>query len=173
MPDFPYEVSMTMSDWIAILALVIAFLSALYTRDARDAARKANEIAARNNLRPSRLDVFRLMLDFADYCGTYRTYLSLGTVKGTRDLANRIDNFKWEIARQGPLAMPDVESKIKVFQNKAWQMQRLLDRLDQGRNNPEDRNYQTGEENLDAIVDWFANEQKELKVIFQPYLGST
>lgn len=69
--------------------------------------------------------------------------------------------------------MPDVESKIKVFQNKAWQMQRLLDRLDQGRNNPEDRNYQTGEENLDAIVDWFANEQKELKVIFQPYLGST
>ncbi|TXI16305.1 MAG: hypothetical protein E6Q62_11740 [Nitrosomonas sp.] len=154
------------SDLVAGVALLVAIISAYY-------AREANVIADRNNLRPSRLNVFRLMLDFADYCVTYRTNLSLGAVKGTRDLSNQIVNFKWEIEQQGPLAMPDVERKIKVFQNKAWQMQRLLERLNQGRNNPEDWNYQTGEENLDAIVDWFANEQKELKVIFQPYLDST
>lgn len=83
----------------------------------------------------------------------------------------QIDSFKWEIEQQGPLAMPTVESKIKEFQNKAWKMQRLLDRLAADQNNPVDRIYQTGEENLDAIVDWFANEEKELKTTFQSYLS--
>lgn len=83
----------------------------------------------------------------------------------------QIDSFKWEIEQQGPLAMPTVESKIKEFQNNARKMLRLLNRLAAGRNNPEDRNYQTGEENLDAIIDWFANEEKELQATFQSYLS--
>lgn len=69
--------------------------------------------------------------------------------------------------------MPNVEIKISDFRNNALKMQRLLDRLAVGRDIPEDQNYQTGKENLEAIVDWFANEKKELKAIFQPYLGET
>ena len=83
----------------------------------------------------------------------------------------RIESFKWEIGQQGPLTLPTVESKIKEFQNKAWQMQRLLDRLAAGQDNPVDRTFQTGKDNLDALVDWFANEEKALKATFQPYLS--
>ena len=162
---------MTDSDLIAIAAVLVAFLSALYARDARETAQRANKIAVRSNLRPSRLEVYRAMQEFAHYCSTYRTLWHLGAVKGTRDLVGRIDSFKWEIEQQGPLAMSSVESKITEFQNKAWQIQRLLDRLSVGQNNPEDRAYQSGEENMDGLVEWFANERKELKVTFQPYLG--
>lgn len=164
---------MSVSDLIAIAAFLVASLSAWYTCDARNAARKANEIAARNSLRPSRLEVYRSMRDFAHYCCTYPTHWHSNPVpvEGTRNLMKQIDSFKWEIEQQGPLAMPTVESKIKEFQNNARKMLRLLDRLAAGRNNPEDRNYQTGEENLDAIIDWFANEEKELQATFQSYLS--
>lgn len=111
------------------------------------------------------------MQDFAHFCSTYRTLWHLGAVKGTRDLVERIDSFKWEIEQEGPLAMPSVESKVTEFQNKAWQMQRLLDRLAVGQNNPEDQTYQSGEENMDGLVEWFANERKQLSSTFQSYLG--
>ena len=159
------------SDLIAYAAALVALLSALYARHTRDAARQANDIAFQNGLRPFRLEVYRSMQDFAHYCSTYRTLWHLGAVKGTRDLVGRIESFKWEIEHQGPLAMPSVEAKVTEFQKKAWQMQRLLDRLPAGQNNPEDRAYQSGEENMDGLVEWFANERKELNATFQPYLS--
>jgi hypothetical protein len=67
--------------------------------------------------------------------------------------------------------MPDVEAKASQFQRKAWQMQRLLDRLAVGQNNPEDRAYQSGEENMSGLVEWFANERRALRAIFQGYLS--
>lgn len=166
-----YANAMPDSDLIAYAAALVALLSALYARHTRDATRRANDIAVQNGLRPFRLEVYRSMQDFAHYCSTCRTLWHLGAVKGTRDLVGRIESFKWEIEQQGPLAMPSVEAKVAEFQNKAWQMQRLLDRLAVGQNNPEDRAYQSGEENMDGLVEWFANERKELKATFQPYLG--
>lgn len=167
---------MTISDLIATAALIVALTSLWYARGSRDAAQKANRIATQNNLRQSRLEVYQLMIRFSDFCGTFYTLWHFddpSPVKGTRNLVNQIDNFDLEIELLGPLAMPNVEIKISDFRNNAWKMQRLLDRLAAGSNIPEDRNYQTGKENLEAIVDWFANEKKELKAIFQPYLGET
>ena len=166
------------SDLIAVVSTLFALLAALYARHARDAARaandiarKANEIAVHGSLRPSRLEVYRSMTAFAHYCSTYRTLLHMRAVNGTRDLVEKIDSLKWEIEQQGPLHMSDVEAKASEFQRKAWQMQRLLDRLPAGQNNPEDRAYQSGEENMDGLVEWFANEGKELRATFQPYLS--
>lgn len=172
MSDFVRGLSITVSDTIAIVSALIAFLSAIYARHSRDAARRANNIAVHNNLRPSRLEVYRSMRDFAHYCCTYPTDWHSNPVPtaGTINLMERIGNFKWEIEQQGPLAMPVVENKIKEMLNNAWKIQRLLDRLAAGRNDPHDRDYETAEDNLDAIVDWFANEQKDLKTIFNPYL---
>ena len=65
MLDFPFNI--TFSDVIDIAAFCVA-------ADAQDAARKANEIADRNSLRPPRLEVYRSMQDFAHYCCTYPTF---------------------------------------------------------------------------------------------------
>src|ERR1039457_5485437 len=101
------------SDLIAIGSALIALLSVVYARHtgnaaqkANEIARKANDIAVHNSLRPARLEVYRSMMDFAQYCSTYWTHWTLehlGPVKGTRDLVERIDSFKWEIEQQGPL----------------------------------------------------------------------
>ncbi len=169
------------SDLIAIASALIALLSAVYAwrtgnaaQEANEIARKANEIAVHNSLRPARLEVYRSMMDFAQYCSTYWTewtHAHLGPVKGTRNLVERIDSFKWEIEQQGPLHMPDVETKASEFQRKAWQIQRLLDRLAAGQNSPEDHAYQSGEENMSGVVEWFANERRELRATFQSYLS--
>lgn len=165
------ENTMAVSDLLAGAAALVALLSALYARHTRDAARKANEIAVQNSLRPFRLEVYRSMQDFAHYCSTYQTLWHLGAVKGTRDLVGKIESFKWEIEQQGPLAMPTVKFKVNEFQNKAWQMQRLLDRLPAGQNNPEDGAYNSGEDNLSGLIEWSAKERKKLKTTFQPYLS--
>lgn len=159
------------SDPIAIAALLAALLSALYTRHARDAARRANDISVQQTLRPLRLAVYQTMKQFSHFCTTYRTLQHVGAVYSTRDLVEQIESFKWEIDQHGPLAMPNVEDKASQFEKKAWQMQRLLDRIAVGQNNPHDPAYNSAEENLDGLVDWFATEHRQLKTLFQPYLG--
>jgi len=56
------------ADLLAIAAALVAFLSAQYARHTRDAARRANDISVHNSIRPSRLEVYRSMQDFAHYC---------------------------------------------------------------------------------------------------------
>lgn len=68
--------------------------------------------------------------------------------------------------------MPDVEEKVKAFVNGAWKLQRLVDRIASGQNNPHDREYATTQENVEGVVDWFAKENRELKALFQSYLGA-
>lgn len=160
------------SDLIALAALSIAVLSALYARQARDAARRANELTAHYNLRPLRLVAYKLMKEFIHFCTTYRTLWLPEPVHGTRDLVEHIETFKWEIDRLGPLVMPDVEKKAVELQNMAWQLQRVLDRLAAGQNKPADQSYDTAEHNLDGLVDLFANEHLGLKALFQPYLDN-
>lgn len=162
---------MQTSDLIAFTAVLAALLSALYARHARDTARRANDIAVHQNLRPLRLAVYQSMRQFSHFCSTYHTLLHVGAVNGTRDLVAQIDSFKWEIDQHGPLAMPEVERRASEFEKKGWQLQRVLDRIAEGQNNPDDRAYATAEENVDGLVDWFANEHRELRKLFQPYLG--
>ena len=166
------EYGLSLTDGIAVAALLVAVISAIYSRGARIAAECANEIATRESLRPLRLQVFQAMHRFSHYCSTYSTLLHLGSVKGTRDLTDRIDSFKWEIEQHGHLGMPDVEERMGQFVNSAWKMQRLIDRMAGGQNNPHDPPYATAEDNLNALIEWFAKEDRELKTLFQPYLSA-
>jgi hypothetical protein len=111
------------------------------------------------------------MFQFSHYCSTYWTLYHLGAVKKARDLVARIDTFKWEIEQHGHLDMPDVEDKEKELISNAWNMQRLIDRIAGGQNKPVDRTYATAEENIQGVVEWFANENHELKTLFRPYLA--
>lgn len=166
------EISLSLTDGVALAAALIAVLSAVYSRGAWVAAERANEISTRESLRPLRLQVFQAMSEFSHYCCTYRTMLHIGNVKGTRDLTDRIDTFEWEIEKSGHLGMPDVEERVRKFVNSAWKMQRLIDRIAGGQNNPHDAPYVTAEENLDALVEWFGRERRELKLLFEPYLSA-
>ena len=159
------------SDLIAYAAVLAACLAALYARHARDAARKANEISEYWQRRPLRLAVFQSMTQFALYCSTYVTLHHMKAVHGTRDLVSHIDTLKWEIEQHGPLAIPEVEAKVEEFVKGAWQMQRLLDRIAGGQNNPLDQAYPTAQENLDAVVNWFAEQNRELRTLFNEHLA--
>lgn len=165
---FPYL--MHSSDLIALAALLVAAPAAWYARQARDAARTANDISIYLHIRPIRLAVYQAMYKFAHFCSTYRTLQYVKAVHGTREIVEYIENFKWEIDKYGPLAMPDIEKKVEEFQSMAWQLQRVLDRIAGGQNNPLDQAYETAEENLDDIIDWFSNEYRGLRASFQPYL---
>jgi hypothetical protein len=164
---------MSQSDLIAFAAVLAACLAALYARHARDAARKANELTTYWQQRPLRLAVFQSMAQFAQYCSTYATMHHMKAVNGTRDLVARIDTFKWEIEQHGPLAMPEVEAKVDEFVKGAWRMQKLLDRIAGGQNVSLDPVYSTAEDNLNAVGDWFAEQNRELKTLFRDHLVGT
>lgn len=97
----------------------------------------------------------------------------LKMVQGTNDLTNKIDTFIWEVEQHGPLDMPEVENLVENARKKAWQLQRLLDRLTGPNARPLDKKFETAEDNLDAVIDWFASNEKELKDMFEPYLRIT
>ena len=97
----------------------------------------------------------------------------LKMVQGTNDLTSKIDTFIWEIEQHGPLDMPEVENLVENSRRKAWQLQRLLDRLTGPNARPLDEKFETAEDNLDAVLDWFGAKEKELKDMFEPYLRIT
>jgi hypothetical protein len=164
---------MQVNDWISLIAICVAILSALYARRAVKEAYRANEIAMHNELIPYRLAVYNSMKNFLKFCFTYRTMQSLGKVKGTRDLVAKIGEFKGEVDQHGPLSMPEVEKKIEEILNKAWQFQRVLDRLAGPDPKPIDSAYSSAEDNMDGLNDWFASEEKESRKLFEPYLKLT
>lgn len=156
---------------VSLLACVIALLSAFYARKSREIAQEANNISVQQNLRPLRLAVYNSMKEYAHYCSTYRTLQRMKAVEGTRDLVERIERLKWEIDNYGHLNMPDIEKKALEFQNKGWQLQRILDRLAGHDDRPLDVQFETLEDNMHGITDWFAQEYKDLKGMFEKYLA--
>ena len=167
-----YE-SMERSDLIALLAVCFTALAALYARWAVTQARKANEISIQVELKPRRLSVYESVKDFLHFCSTYKTMQSLKMVKGTRELVAKIDTLKWEVEQHGPLDMPEVETLIENARKKAWQLQRLIDRLAGPNAKPIEKGFESAEDNVDAVIDWFAAKEKDLKDIFEPYLRIT
>ena len=155
---------------ISLLSCLIAVVSACYSRKSREIANEANKIAIHNDLKPTRLAVYNSLRDFADYCCKYYTLQCVQAVKGTNDLCNRIAELKWEIDSYGPLDMEDVEVKAEEFQKKAWQLQRVLDRLKGKDRSSLDKKYENIEDNLYGLIDWFANEKNGLKQLFEKYL---
>ena len=162
---------METSNYISIGALLVAILSVIYSRRAISVSERSNEISTHQQLRPLRLAVYNYMREFAQFCETYSTMRQGKPVDITRDLVARIDSFKWEIEKHGPLQMPEVEKKASEFQNKAWQLQRLLDRIAGGQNQPLDKTFDTAEDNKFGLVEWFHNEGRNLRTLFEPYLS--
>ena len=165
--------SMERSDLVALLAVCFAALAALYARWAATQARKANEISIQAELKPRRLSVYASVKDFLHFCSTYKTMQHLKMVQGTNDLMNEIDTFMWKVEQHGPLDLPEVENLIENARKKAWQLQRLLDRLSGSNAQPLDKGHETAEDNVYAVIDWFAAQEKGLKEMFQPYLRIT
>lgn len=83
---------------------------------------------------------------------------------------NRRDSFRLEFEKFGPLEMPSVQSKVTELSNKAVLLQRALDRSRSSDSKPLDSKYSTLDENIDAIMDWFAEEEKALPSLFKQYL---
>ena len=155
---------------ISLLSCLIAFASAFYARKSRDIAKEANKISIHHDLKPARLAVYNRLRDFAEYCEKYYTLWCNQAVKGTNDLCNRIAELKWEIDSYGPLDMKDIEVKAEEFQKKAWQLQRVLDRLKGKDRSPLDKKYENIEDNLYGLIDWFAKEKDDLKQVFEKYI---
>lgn len=167
-----YE-SMTRSDLIALLSVCLSALAALYARWSVKQARIANQITIKSELKPRRIAVFANIKDFLHFCSTYKTMQHLKMVQGTNDLTSKIDTFKWEVEQHGPLDMPEIEKLIEASKKKAWQLQRLLDCLSGPNAKPLDSKYESAEDNLYAVIDWFGEKEKELKEMFEPYLRIT
>jgi hypothetical protein len=155
---------------VSILSALIAVVAILRANEANRLAAEANRITKHYNLRPTRLNACNLVKDFARYCTTYRTAFLQKMVSGTRELMDRRDSFTLELEKFGPLEMPSVELKVSELSNKAVQLQRALDRSRGSDPQPLDSKYTTLEENIDAIMDWFAEEEKALPSLFKQYL---
>ena len=151
---------MERSDLIALLSVCIAALAALYARWAAAQAKNANAIAVQAELKPRRLSVFATLKDFLHFCSTYSTMQTLKMVNGTNELVAKIDSFKWEVEQHGPLDIPEVDDIIKNASSRAWQLQRLLDRLKGPGAKPIDKGFENAEDNLDNIIEWFAAQEK-------------
>ena len=161
------------SNLIALLSFFIAVLAAIYARRAITQARNANEISIQAELKPRRLSVYANVKEFLHFCSIYKTMQHLKMVQGTNDLSNKIDTFMWKVEQQGPLDMPEVENLIENARKRALQLQRLLDRLNRPDAKPIEKEFKTAEDNVDAIIEWFAAKKKELKNLFEPYLRIT
>ena len=156
----------------SLVACAIALLSAYYARKSREIAQEANKISVQQNLRPLRLAVYNLMKEYSHYCSTYRTLQCNKAVEGTRDLVERIERLKREIDNYGHLNMPDIEKKALEFQSKGWQLQRKLDRLEGHGHKPHNEEFEALEDEMHGITDWFAQEYKDLKGMFEKYLAN-
>lgn len=157
---------------VAIVALIVALLSAVYARQSRQVAEKSNEISIQQNLRPARLKAFELMKTHAKFCMRYRTAQVVGTFTGTAALLDQCDDFRWELERLGPLEMPDIEALIPEFRGKGIRLQQALDRLNAKSLNSATDEYVSAEDDVHSIVEWFSAEEKALNSKFEKYLTS-
>ena len=161
----------TRADMIAMAALGVAGLSALYARRQADEARKSRLSAERDARRPQRLEIYREMEEYCRYCSTYYTVFLQGTVPGTRELTARIDRLKTAMEQGAIFDMPAVAEASKKLQNMGWKMQRHLDRIgQQARVVASATEAAKGATAVEELVESFEKQRKELRSVFAPYL---
>lgn len=170
--EFQRRLELKTENWISLVSALIAFVSMVIAWIKVNEAHKANLIAKQLGLRSDRLSVFKCLRDFLNFCSTYTTIKSIGIsqAKGTGDLPQKADLFRWEIEQYGPLDMPQVEKLTSLAYQNAVQLQRLIDRLDGPNPKPINAEFETAQENIHALIDGFGSQQKELRNIFDPYL---
>lgn len=121
-------------------------------------------------LRPDRLKARNELLAFADFCLKYRTLHPRRTPDRTRDLSPEIDTLKATMESLGPLSMPELSPLELDLVAHARNLQRLLDRQSAFDLRPIDRSFKTIEDNIDGIVDWFADVKDRIRKEIDPYL---
>lgn len=121
-------------------------------------------------LRRHRLEVRNVLLAFADFCLTYQALHPQTARYRTRELSAEIGRFKSVLDSLGPLAMPEFAPLLSDIMNHAWNFQRLLDRQNGLNSLSIDRQFQTLEDNLDGMVEWFADVKKRISAEIDPYL---
>lgn len=122
------------------------------------------------HLRPQRLSARNALLAFSEFCLKYRTLHPKKYPNRTQDLMSEIDGFKSTIELLGPLAMPEFDSIQKEVVAHAWNLQRLLDRQDGIDQRPINSKYQTIDDNLDGVINWFVDVKTRIKMQIDPYL---
>lgn len=120
-------------------------------------------------LRPARLKIRNEVKNFLHYCSIYWTMQCQDMVKGSNDLVRMLHSFKKSVDVEGPLNIPDLKSRIDEIITNAWKMQRLVDCL-RPAHSPIDSVYQTLEDNVYDLIEWFAQQEKEIDELFEPYL---
>ena len=70
----------------------------------------------------------------------------------------------------GPISIPDFVDIYSSAIANAWNLQRLLDREMGLDPKPIETRYKTIEDNIDGIIDWFAQAKKEVKIVMDPFL---
>ena len=162
---------------IALLAVLVSGLTALYVRQSRREAQKANtsanranEIAVHNEMRELRLLAYNLTSDFLHFCVTYETQRQLHVVTRARDLVQRLDGFREQITQLGPLNMLAVEQQRGEIIAHAWALQRVIDRLEGIHDRPENPDYELLMQELHDLLDWFAVQETEIPILFQEFL---
>ena len=160
------------ADVIALGALLVGCLSAVYARRQSVEAAKARIAATRESRRPQRLEVFRAMVEFCAFCGRYYTMYLMNATKGTRDLVSEIESLRWQMEQRGPLEMPDVAAEIKALESMAWRLQRHLDRLgSQAAVVQSGTTARADEIAVQELSDTFATKRNSLQQVFAPYLN--
>jgi len=155
------------------IQLVIALFTALaagFAGWAASQALRANVIATKSSLRAERLAIFRTLSDFLHYCSTYCTMLSMKAVDGTRHLSSRTHEFKWETRPVAFLRMPRVQDLVKTAIAKANELQRVLGRSSDPNPKPIDPTCRDVEENIDKLVEWFAEQERNLPTVIDLYM---
>jgi len=121
-------------------------------------------------MRPARLKVCNQVKSFLRFCSTYWTMDCQGMVKGSNHLIRRLHSFEKSVDAEGPLSIPNLESRIKEIIKNVWKMQKLVDRLASPNRRPLNSTRDTAEDNVYALVEWFAQQEKEIDELFEPYL---
>lgn len=161
------------SDLIAMAALGVAGLSALYTRRQADEARKSRLSAEREARRPQRLEIYRELEEYCRYCSTYYTAYLQRTVSGTRELTARIDRLRTAMEQGAIFDMPAVSETSRQLQNMGWKMQRHLDRIgDQAIVFSSAMEAAKDATEVEKLVELFEKQRKELRNVFALYLDA-
>ena len=121
-------------------------------------------------LRVPRLEARNLLIKFADFCLKYRTLHPISSPDRTQALTSEITRLKDGIEMLGPLSIPSFVDIYSSMVTNAWNMQRLLDRQMGFDPKPIESRFETVEDNIDGIIDWFSQAKIDIKEIIDPYL---
>lgn len=122
-------------------------------------------------LHPMRLAVRNALLSFIDLCLSYRTQHRERDLNRTRELTAALGDLKREVEARGPLSMPELNESYAAIIAHAWSFQRLLDRQRSPDARPIDANYDSVEDNIYNIEDWFAEARGRIITLFESCLA--